>query len=77
MTERMHFTRGNVLMHAEYTLLQGRVGAYWLKRPESEDVCACEERADDRRFLLGLVLVDNQRFIDGMMAQTPTYEVRG
>ena len=69
----LHFSRANVLMHATYKQKEGRSGTYWFKLVETENICDCPEREEDRRVLLGISLVENQMFLEHMQTNEPRY----
>ena len=53
--EMMHFTKEGQLWHAWYKVKPHRFGQYWHKVYNSEEVCACPERDNDRQALMGIM----------------------
>lgn len=74
--EILHFTRKGVLMHAVYTQLQGRNGAYWLRDTRTESVCICVEREEDRKALLGIAVNDAVTLIGIILDGKTVYQRR-
>lgn len=75
-TQRLHFSRASVLMHATYHFIEGKNGGIWHKDLNTENVCDCPEREEDRRTLLGIELVENLTFIRHIATNEPRYEVK-